>query len=308
MISVVITTFNGEKYIIEQLNSIMNQSIKPDEVIICDDRSVDQTPKLIRQFIRENNLQNNWKLFINEKSLGFVNNFISAIKKTKGDFIFLSDQDDVFLPDKFKVMLEFFQNNDDCLVLNANYSIIGENLNNSRMLTPKRKTKKLEFEELFYHSNYPGFSIGFKKEVIEYLKEINYEGIYGHDILVNLLGLEKNGVYQLSQVLSLYRIHDNNTSNVGNTVSNYNIDIRILQKQKELEEYEKLIELMELNCILKSKIYFIELRRKQLMKRIECLKGKKILPLLSLLFKKVYPKRTIVGDILFVFKNMKERT
>lgn len=67
-ISVALATYNGEKYIEKQLDSIRNQTIKPDEVVIVDDKSSDRTVALINEFIAVNNLVN-WKLFVNEKML-----------------------------------------------------------------------------------------------------------------------------------------------------------------------------------------------------------------------------------------------
>lgn len=92
-ISVALATYNGEKYIEKQLDSIRNQTIKPDEVVIVDDKSSDRTVALINEFIAVNNLVN-WKLFVNEKNVGYRKNFYNALKKVTGEVIFLSDQDD----------------------------------------------------------------------------------------------------------------------------------------------------------------------------------------------------------------------
>lgn len=73
-ISVALATYNGEKYIEKQLDSIRNQTIKPDEVVIVDDKSSDRTVALINEFIAVNNLVN-WKLFVNEKNVGYRKNF-----------------------------------------------------------------------------------------------------------------------------------------------------------------------------------------------------------------------------------------
>ena len=70
-ISVALATYNGEKYIEKQLDSIRNQTIKPDEVVIVDDKSSDRTVALINEFIAVNNLVN-WKLFVNEKNVGYA--------------------------------------------------------------------------------------------------------------------------------------------------------------------------------------------------------------------------------------------
>lgn len=92
-ISVAMTTYNGSKYIIKQLDSLKNQSRKIDELVICDDCSTDNTVELVNDYIKSNNLEG-WNMYSNENNLGFINNFKQAIKKTTGDIIFLCDQDD----------------------------------------------------------------------------------------------------------------------------------------------------------------------------------------------------------------------
>ena len=94
MISVVMATYNGEKFIEEQLQSIYAQTLRPDEVLIFDDRSTDGTVKIVRDFIEKNGLSDYWKLSINEKNKGFFRNFMDGAFTAHGDTIYFSDQDD----------------------------------------------------------------------------------------------------------------------------------------------------------------------------------------------------------------------
>ena len=87
-VSVVLSTYNGEKYIIDQLSSLLNQSYKPDEVIIQDDCSTDNTAMLANYFIEEHHL-NNWKILINSKNLGWKISFWKALHKAHNEIIFL---------------------------------------------------------------------------------------------------------------------------------------------------------------------------------------------------------------------------
>ena len=94
-ISVCIATFNGEKYISSQLDSILNQVVPVHEIIISDDMSTDNTIEIIK------NCNNPIiKIFINKERLGVAKNFENAIKHANGDFIFLCDQDDIWLKNK----------------------------------------------------------------------------------------------------------------------------------------------------------------------------------------------------------------
>ncbi len=87
--SVVMATYNGEKYIIEQLDTIRLQTITPDEVIICDDCSTDTTVRLVVEYIEQYGLQNSWKIIQNDFNLGYAGNFHKAADMAQGEFIFL---------------------------------------------------------------------------------------------------------------------------------------------------------------------------------------------------------------------------
>lgn len=94
MISVALCTYNGEDFIEEQLLSILTQSLPVDEIIVCDDISTDNTVVIIKTL--QASFPSIIKLFINDKNLGARKNFESAISLCNGDYIFLSDQDDIW--------------------------------------------------------------------------------------------------------------------------------------------------------------------------------------------------------------------
>ena len=199
MISVAMATYNGEKYIGKQIESLYKQTCPADEVIICDDQSSDSTVEIINKFICENHLSGKWRVIVNEKRLGFIKNFVKAISLTSGDFIFLSDQDDIFYPNKFQVMTEAFRNNPQCILLNANYEIIDENGNvseNFRSRSRKKRSEGLEkigFKEWLFESAFPGFSMGFRACIREIIVDSNIEECYGHDQLIGLIAISKGG-------------------------------------------------------------------------------------------------------------------
>ncbi len=103
-ISVALCSYNGERYIREQLNSIAAQTRLPDELVICDDRSTDATTKIISEF--SDSAPFPVRVYLNEKNLGSTKNFERAIGLCEGDIIALSDQDDVWLPVKLRVIEE----------------------------------------------------------------------------------------------------------------------------------------------------------------------------------------------------------
>ena len=126
MISLVLCTYNGEKYIEKQLTSIVNQTVLPDEIIVCDDISIDDTLNIIYSFKEKyNNIK--WQVIKNKNKLGFANNFINALKFANGDYIFLSDQDDIWELDKISNMLNIIENNNKINILFSSYDCIDQN-------------------------------------------------------------------------------------------------------------------------------------------------------------------------------------
>jgi glycosyltransferase involved in cell wall biosynthesis len=103
MISIVLCTCNGSQFLEEQLNSFLQQTILPDEIIICDDASQDDTLDIIKRWKE----QVSFAVYVvkNPVRLGICNNFENGIRKAQGPYIFLSDQDDVWLPNKIEASL-----------------------------------------------------------------------------------------------------------------------------------------------------------------------------------------------------------
>lgn len=101
-VSLAMTTYNGEKYIREQLDSIYNQTMVPNEVIVCDDNSKDRTVEILEEYHKKKDL----KYYVNKPGLGVNMNFYSAISKCSGDYIVISDQDDIWLPGKIQILYD----------------------------------------------------------------------------------------------------------------------------------------------------------------------------------------------------------
>ncbi len=103
-VSVALCTYNGAKYIEQQLSSILNQSVSVDEIIVCDDGSKDNTVEIAENILKEYPIS--FRIESNCKSLGVADNFLKALKLSKGDYVFTCDQDDIWHNDKVKVFLE----------------------------------------------------------------------------------------------------------------------------------------------------------------------------------------------------------
>ncbi len=125
MISVCIPTYNGQKFIKQQLESILNQLSEEDEVIISDDSSSDDTLEIINSFN-----DSRIKTFANNKFHSPIFNLENALKYAKGDYIFLSDQDDVWKKDKVKIIMYHLKTSNlvvhDAEIIDENNNLINK--------------------------------------------------------------------------------------------------------------------------------------------------------------------------------------
>src|ERR1044072_591962 len=124
-ISVAMCTYNGAAFLPAQLESILAQSRKPDQIVVCDDGSTDETRAILQKFEKQSTEQ--VLLHVNKKNIGSVKNFEQAIGLCNGDIIALSDQDDVWRPDKLQMIQEAFSKSSTGLVF-SDAELVDENL------------------------------------------------------------------------------------------------------------------------------------------------------------------------------------
>ncbi len=219
-ISVAMTTYCGEQFVVEQLQSLLNQSIKPDEVVICDDCSQDSTVVLVQEFIHQYSLEN-WKLYINECNMGYVENYKKAMKLTTGDIVFLCDQDDIWCSDKIQLMVDQMEQNPRILALASNYRLVdqcGEYLETNVRRVRKRianpdatiVAERVTQGSVLYSNIAQGCTCAYRREVLsEYCQTSSR--VLPHDWAVNMLAYRDRGLYFVNRELTLYRLHENNT-------------------------------------------------------------------------------------------------
>lgn len=210
-ISVCMATYNGEKYIFEQINSILSQLNSNDELIISDDNSTDNTINVIKYF-----QDNRIKLFINQKRIGVISNFENALIKASGDYIFLSDQDDVWLPNKINIMIDYLQTYDlviaNVILVNSSLSII------KKKFWENQKVIGCFFNNL-YKNPYLGCSMAFRNEILKYTLPFP-KNIPMHDIWIGLCTqIFSKKCFYINQPLMYYRRHGNNLSPTGENSS-----------------------------------------------------------------------------------------
>lgn len=204
MVSVAVATYNGEKYIREQLKSILDNLEQNDEVVISDDGSTDNTLKIVKE-INDSRIR-----VIKGPGKGIKQNFANAIEQCKGEYIFLSDQDDYWYKNKVVTVCKAFRENNailiehDAKIVDAN----GKTMYSS--FFEMRKVRPGVWKNLL-RNTYHGCCIAFKQELVPYILPIP-DDIYLHDQWIGILADYIGKTYFLKDKLINYRRHGNNAS------------------------------------------------------------------------------------------------
>lgn len=259
MISVAMATYNGEAYIEKQVNSILNQSKKIDELIICDDCSTDRTVEIIKKMKKKNIF-----LSVNKTNMGYIRNFEKAISKTSGDYIFLADQDDIWEVSKVEEMLEAMRVGDYDLLC-TNFELINKNDNTIKnrqsfvisKYMDKHATKevsKISFNRLLLGNVLQGCTYCFTDRVKQVYLKVDNKEVY-HDWQLMLIGSYIGKVAYYNKKLIRYRIHDSNSVGFETKNSKIEIDLKIPKKVPTMIRFFRdLNQVISLNLITKIKV------------------------------------------------------
>jgi glycosyltransferase involved in cell wall biosynthesis len=208
-------TFNGARFLPEQLDSILAQTRLPDELVVCDDCSSDRTPEILAEFAESAPFS--VRLHRNESQLGWFANFLQASRECSGDLIAFCDQDDVWLPEKLARCETILDSPDKpSLVMHA-ARVVDQELTPTGTLHPDiRRAQRLLPRDYPTFVGGPGFAMCFDRTLLDYLRrpplpsETKLD--YGHDTLLVLLAGADNGLFLLDEPLALYRRHGGNVS------------------------------------------------------------------------------------------------
>lgn len=220
-ISVVIATYQGEQFLAEQLDTIRTQTLPPDEVVIVDDVSQDNTVQVAKDYIAKYNLSDSWKVYVNEENMGYANNFNKATSLATGDLIFFSDQDDIWREDKIQIMTDIMAEHPECMVLCTDYNpwYFGETDHSApqSVLDKMPNNGVLEKITLSKKSVYIG-AIGccmcVRKSFYSSIEDYWFDG-WAQDDRMWKLSQCVDGCLLLHSNLISHRIHSNNTSTYG---------------------------------------------------------------------------------------------
>lgn len=230
-ISIALATYNGEKYLLDQLNSFIRQTNQPDELILCDDQSTDSTVNIIRNF--SDTAPFKVDIFINEKRLGYAQNFSKALSLCTGDYIFLSDQDDVWHPKKIEHMLSTFQAYPKKQLLIHDIEFCKENLEPIGQTKLERMRKNFNLQKAYN----VGMATAIRKRFLKLCLPVPSHGDVAHDTWLHQCADAVNGKRIIRDVLAWHRRHASNKT----STKLLNVDYVVRPYQYAIQEVFRII-------------------------------------------------------------------
>lgn len=231
LISVAMCTYNGEKYLEKQIDSILAQSYENIELIIVDDCSRDGTAEILNRYQQQDP---RIRVVFNSKNIGFIKNFERSLEECSGSLIALSDQDDIWLPDKIKVLAGEIADN---LLVYSKVGLIDANDNPLPGQFPR--VKRIDGQcalSLIPYNSVTGHTCLLRRELLELAIPFP-ENLFSHDQWIAIAAAASGRLKASEHTLSLYRLHGGNTL-VGkrNTTTQSKVD-------KYLRNYQKILDI-----------------------------------------------------------------
>ena len=297
-IALVMCTYNGEKYILKQLESIYSQARKPDAVYIKDDCSSDSTVDLVRDFIESHSGTENWCVSVNEINLGWKRNFIEALKTADADIIFLADQDDIWKPEKIEKMARSCEENDDIDLLVSGFDPIdvesGERVKQFQPSLGTGVVSKVPLYGAFAETRRPGCTFAVSRRMKEYIDGI-WQKDWAHDQFLWSVAIARGKLYSYNESLITFCRHEG-TSTPANDKSR---EVRKKIVQTEADIADSLVANKERLEIDNEAVCKLEKSGDVYRKRADAIGNRNLLKLLSLLGRlSYYPKPSSwLGDL-----------
>lgn len=243
-LSIAMCTYNGARFLTEQLQSIAAQTRLPDELVICDDKSVDETPEILGSFAAAAPFP--VKVHINERNLGYIGNFENAVGRCTGEIVVLSDQDDVWRGDKLELIEAEFLRSPKAGMVYTNAEIVDEDLNSLGQTLWQRKgfgagKQKMfaggkAFDLLLADGYVYGSSMAFRSEYRDLVLPFPLNTFFIHDNWIAFLISAVADVSLIDQNLIKYRQH--RYQSVGMGIDSGSKFGNLLESGRRVNEYE----------------------------------------------------------------------
>ena len=217
LVSVVMATHNGERYLFEQMQSVLMQSYKNIEVLVVDDASTDRTLALLKDF---SDIDPRISIHPSDRNLGFVANFERGLTLAKGEFIALSDQDDVFHRDTIELLVKLLQSNPRTDMVISDLNLIDEN--NNIFIKSMWHYNKLHpesghpFQQLIYKNFATGCAMMIRRRLLD--SALPFPTCCSvHDWWLAVLAASegRGGILLVEKPLTSYRQHASNVVGAG---------------------------------------------------------------------------------------------
>lgn len=298
-VSIVLATYNGERYIKEQIDSILQNSYKNWTLEICDDGSTDGTLVCVREYMKK--YPDKIFLHVNEPRLGVTKNFLAGVQRTKGDYIMFCDQDDVWMPEKIACTLNHIKAREQLygkeipVATFTDTRLADEQLQEfhpSFFQYNALDTNKTDLAHMLMENKVIGCTTMFNRALAEKIKVLPEHARY-HDWWVGLLAASMGDLSFYKQATMLYRQHTQNVVGAQNFVQYVvrRMKNKALQKETLLQNQMQAREFLE--------TYGAELsgENKELMERFSSLHKKNPVTRRWMLFANHFWKSGIIRNI-----------
>jgi len=208
LVSIALCTYNGAKYLAQQLDSLVNQTYPSIEIIAVDDCSTDETFAVLTAYAAK---YHQFKIYRNEENLGFTGNFERAVKLCSGEMIALCDQDDTWLPEKIELQVKAIGDN---MLLYHDSEFVNERgvPMNKKMSDIMNFYRGDEPEAFLFFNSVSGHAILMKKELLDYALPLK-KGFF-HDWWLAYVATNVGEIDFIPQCLVRYRQHDTSDTNI----------------------------------------------------------------------------------------------
>lgn len=213
-IDILLATYNGETYLKEQLDSILNQTYSNFRILISDDNSEDSTKNIIEEYAKKDN---RIKFFFQERNLGVIANFEFLLKKVEAEFYMFSDQDDIWKDNKIELSMKKILE-ENCDLVYTNLEVVDKDLNITydsywKLKGLEEKVKKYNnFESLYLNNFITGCTMLSKSKFISEILPLPKESKYVlHDYWTALIVSQRGKISYIEEPLIKYRQHKKNS-------------------------------------------------------------------------------------------------
>ncbi len=239
-IGVALTTYNGEQFLARQLDSILSQSLRPDMIVAVDDGSHDGTLKILSTYAQKNPTL---KVFQNPSNLGYIKNFAKAIGLCRTDFVALSDQDDIWHPEKLARCVGALQQNPGAGLCYHNTGLMDTGDKHidltlwdlSEWHFPLTK-KQVQSRVADRRGPVPGFALVMHRELVDLLAPVPGSQYCGHDWWINALAFFLFEPVCIPEPMAYYRMHPGQVSGAADSL----LQGTGFEKRKSLFDIERI--------------------------------------------------------------------